>query len=170
MGSKNIWVRRNLKLIMKSPIKMFILYFYIFQKIIPIKEFQLLKLTGSEEHVLQQALSSISCLMAYSHCTGPGPEQVQGMGLGAMGLNILYRSVPTSKTWKGTRTHCLLLCSSRYLIPIQVPVRCSVDKPLVPVFFFQIPLWDRILAIVSLYRASIYNVPEISTLVLMCKL
>ena len=28
-------------------------------------------------------------IMAYSHCTGTGLGQVQGMGLGAMGPNIL---------------------------------------------------------------------------------
>ena len=36
-------------------------------------------------------------LVAYSHCTGTGPEQIWGMGPGAMGPNnILYRNVHTS--------------------------------------------------------------------------
>ena len=33
--------------------------------------------------------------MAYSHCARPGTGQVQGMGLGLMGPNILYRNVHT---------------------------------------------------------------------------
>ena len=31
--------------------------------------------------------------MAYSHCTGMGPGQVQGMGPGKMGINMMYRNV-----------------------------------------------------------------------------
>ena len=34
-------------------------------------------------------------VMTYSHCTGTGPEQVQGTAPGAMGTNILYRNVHT---------------------------------------------------------------------------
>ena len=33
--------------------------------------------------------------MAYSHCTGMGPGQVQRMGPGAMSPNILYRNAHT---------------------------------------------------------------------------
>ena len=44
----------------------------------------------------QWKLSQTPCQgMAYSHCTGMGPEQVRATGQGVMGLNILYRNVHT---------------------------------------------------------------------------
>ena len=40
---------------------------------------------------------------AYSHCTGTGPGQVWGTGLGAMGPNILFRNVQIGLM---ARSHC----------------------------------------------------------------
>ena len=42
-------------------------------------------------------------VMAYSHCTGTGPVQVQGMAAGAVGTNMLQENVQTGPRRKEPR-------------------------------------------------------------------
>ena len=53
--------------------------------------------------------------MAYSHCRGTGPGQVQGTRPGLMDFNILYIKVHTVPRQEGSRIHYILLCWSNSL-------------------------------------------------------
>ena len=56
--------------------------------------------------------------MAYSHCTGTGPGQVQGMGLGAKGTYMLYRNVHTGLR-QGKGPGSIVSCGAR---PVPCPL------------------------------------------------
>ena len=63
--------------------------------------------------------------MAYSHCMGTGPEQVQGTEPGAMGPNISCRNVHTGLRQGKEKGSVVSYCAG------PVPCTCSlVNKPL----------------------------------------
>ena len=69
-----------------------------------------------------------SNIMAYSHCTGTGPGQVQGTRPGPMGTNILSRNVPCLRQGKepGSIVSIVLI---QFPVPVPFPFTCCVNKP-----------------------------------------
>ena len=72
--------------------------------------------------------------MAYSHCPGPGTGQVEGMGPGPMGPDILYRNVHTGPRWGMERRLIVSIVLVQFLEPVKVPFPCVVNKPFTSVF------------------------------------
>ena len=65
--------------------------------------------------------------MVYSHCMGMELEQVQGMGMGAMGPNVLYRNGHTG-TRQGKEPGSVVSYSAGPVpctCPGPVPVQCE---------------------------------------------
>ena len=65
--------------------------------------------------------------MAYSHCMGPG--QVQGVGPGLMGPNVLCRNVHTGPGQGQEPDSLSLFVPILIPVPVLVAVLCSVIKP-----------------------------------------
>ena len=61
--------------------------------------------------------------MAYSHCTGQGPGQIQGMGL--MGPNILNRNVHTGPGQGQEPDPLSIHCASPVPCTCPGPVQCE---------------------------------------------
>ena len=68
---------------------------------------------------------------ALSHCTGPEPGQVQGMGPELMGPNILYRNVHSGPRLGQEADPLSAIVPVLLPVPslVLVLVPCSVNKP-----------------------------------------
>ena len=67
--------------------------------------------------------------MAYSHCTGQGPEQQQGPGMGLMGSNILYRNVHTGPGQGQEPEPLSPIVPVPFPVLVPLPLPCSVNDP-----------------------------------------
>ena len=64
-------------------------------------------------------------VVAYSYCTGPGPGQVQGTGLGLMGPSILYRTLHTGLRLGKEPGPIVSYCAGPVLCTGPVTVQCG---------------------------------------------